>query len=209
MSKYPDDPPPKAPFSFRSNRPLVSGGPEWAPQDRALTRFGLGEADLFYEGNPWSEIKTLYDFYESVGGASGRFTFVDFNAPDSGGQAWADLFVAKGDGAEDTWDLPTYALVASPAPVIKESGTTKTSAVTPAGSPDVTKDYNIVLGTGTDGVDLLIATAAPASPIIVTISGTCRRAFRRAKFTNAKNPFVYDVPDFFSAGPVTIIEVRK
>lgn len=211
MSRYPDSPIPLAPYPFRSNRPFVSGGPEWAPQDRGLTRFGLGEADLSYNClADWSEIKTLYDFFESVGGSAGRFTFADFNGWDTGGVAWSGLYVAKGNGVAVTWDLPTFGIVASPAPVVYENGVSKTSDVQGAGGfPNAALNYHIYLGTGTDGVDSITAQATPAASVIVTIDATCRRAFRRAKFLNAKNPFTWDPPEMSTQGPVTIVEVRR
>lgn len=292
MSRYPDNPRPKAPIAFRSNRPFVSGGPVWAPQTRGLTRYGLGEADLAYDCLTWAEVKTLYDFFESVGGPAGRFTFADFNGIDEGGRAWSSLFVAKSDGFTIAWDLPTFALVADPAPVVYANGYVQTSEIVVT-TPDTAKAYHIYLGTGTDGVDKMTAQASlttvatapspattgtslvvaagtgasfpstpfyasiwptavaptalnaeivyvtgrttdtltisratapayvrtvivgdqiaapPARSVILTISGTCRRAFRRARFTAALNPFGFDVPEIGAQGPVTIAEVRK
>jgi hypothetical protein len=298
MSLYPSDPRPISPYPFRTNRPTVGGGPEWAPQDRALTRFGLGEADVSYRGKSWAQIMTLYNFFESVHGAAGRFTFADFNGvgPLGGGTdpgvPWSGLFVAKADGITLTWDLPTYSLASGPAPVVYENGSVKTSAIY-TGTPSRTTPYNIKLGAGTDGVDQVTAgasltTVAPTAPglagtsiavptgmgaaflatpfyatvwptavapsalnaeiilvntrvsdiltvvvraqrgtvarniivgdqiavapdptVVITIDGTCRRAFRRAKFLQTKNPFVLNVPANYYQGPVTILEVRR
>jgi hypothetical protein len=215
MARYPDDPRPNTGYAFRSNWPTVSGGPEWAPQSRALTRFGLAEADLNYKAKAWAQIKTLYDFFESVNGSAGRFTFVDFNGigPIGGtdpGVAWSGLYVAKGTGAAGTWDLPTFGLKSSPAPVVYENGVAKTTAVWISGSTTPSAGaYLIIPGTGTDGVDKLNAGTDPASTVLVTIDATCRRAMRRAKFTNVKNPFLFEVPAVYSAGPVNVVEVRK
>lgn len=211
MARYPDSPRPNSGVAFRSYWPTVSGGPDWAPQSRALTRFNLAEADLFYKAKLWAQIKVLYDFFESVNGSAGRFTFADFNGIGpigsvDPGVAWSGLYVAKGTGAAATWDLPTFALVASPAPVVYENGVAKTTAFT--GAPGA-GTYGIVAGAGTDSVDKLYAGTAPASTVIVTIDATCRRAMRRAKFTNVKNPFLLEVPAVYSAGPVNIVEVRK
>jgi len=251
------------------------------------------EVDLFYEcltDADWAtEMRVLYDFFESVRGSAGRFTFADFNGFDLGGRAWPALFVAKGNALALEWDLPTYALAASPAPVVYENGVSKTSDIYMT-TWDDTKAYHIKVGAGTDGVDLLTAEAAittvatapspassgtslivaagkgarfPAAPfyanvwptavdpteanietvqvtavvtdtltivrgtparsivvgdqiavpplatVIITIDATCRRAFRRAKFLNVKNPFVWDPPEMSTQGPVTILEVRK
>jgi hypothetical protein len=230
-----------------------------------------------YKAKTWAQIKTLYDFFESVNGSAGRFTFVDFNGigPIGGtdpGVAWSGLYVAKGTGAIGTWDLPTFAIKSSAttvvaslsagtqtvtpvsiagiivggsltavnadgtsgevvmvtaitattftavftnshtanwllnAPLVYENGVAKTTAFT--GAPGA-GTYGIVAGTGTDGVDTLNAGTDPASTVIVTIDATCRRAMRRAKFTNVKNPFLLDVPANYSAGPVNVVEVRK
>jgi len=157
----------------------VTGGPDWAPQSRALTRFNLVEADLIYKAKSFSEVKTLYDFFENVRGASGRFTFADFNGigPIGGadpGVAWASLFVASGDGIALEWDLPTFALVASPAPVVYANAVAQTSDIYTT-SWDDTKAFHIKVGAGTDGVDLLTAegaiTAVATAPSPAT-SGT-------------------------------------
>ena len=215
MARYPDNPRPISPYNFRSNRPSVGGGPEWAPQNRALTRFGLAEADVTYRGKSWAQVMTLYNFFESVDGDAGRFTFVDFNGigPIGGtdpGVAWSGLYVAKGTGAVGTWDLPTFGLKTSPAPVVYENGAAKTTAVWVSGSTTpAAGTYLIIPGTGTDGVDTLKAGTDPASTVIVTIDATCRRAMRQAKFTASKNPFVLNVPANYYQGLLTIVEVRK
>jgi hypothetical protein len=211
MSRYPDTPRPISPYPFRNNRPFVAGGPEWAPQSRNLTRFGLAEADLSYRGKSWADIQTLYKFFDSVG-PGGRFTFVDFNGigvvgGTDPGVPWVGLFVAQGDGIATSWDAPTYGIVVSPAPVVYENGSAKTTdwnTTTPAAG-----HYGLKVGTGTDGVDKIYAGTAPASGVIVTIDATCRRAFRRAKYVAAKSAFVYNVPQNYYADSVTIIEVRK
>jgi hypothetical protein len=297
MALYPDSPRPNTGYAFRSNHPVVTGGPEWAPQSRPLTRFGLVEADMNYRAKSWAQIKTLYDFFESVDGSAGRFTFVDFNGagPVGGtdpGVAWSALYVAKGDALTLAWDLPTFGLRASPAPVVYENGSVKTNDIYTS-TWDDTKAYHIKVGAGTDGVDLLTAESAittvatapspattgtslvvaagkgarfpgtpfyanvwptavaptllnietvqvttvstdtltivrhqngtsarsivvgdqiavpPLSTVIITIDATCRRAMRRAKFVNVKNPFLLDVPALYSAGPVNVVEVRK
>jgi hypothetical protein len=306
MARYPDTPRPLSPYPFRNYRPFIGGGPDWAPQNRGLTRFGLAEADVNYHGKSWADIMVLYNFFESVDGPAGRFTFVDFNGigPPGGsdpGVAWTSLFVAKADGITLAWDLPTFGIqtmwyesedTVYPTEV-EENGVAKTTSFVTT-TPDPTKKYNIKVGAGTDGVDLVTATAslstvatapspgisgtslsvhagdgagfpatsfyanvwptavaptvanvetiqvtvratdafttiiraqngtalrtiivgdqiavAPAASVIVTVSATCRRAFRRARFIVAKNPFQYDVPANYSESPITIVEVRR
>jgi hypothetical protein len=216
--KYPDSPRPIVPYNFRINRPFVGGGPEWASQNRALTRFNLFEADLNYRGRSWADAMVLYNFFESVHGPAGRFTFVDFNGigPVGGvdpGVPWVNLFVAKGDGVTTTWDLPTYGAVAGITPIEYSPGLYMgyaTPLVLVNGSISYSGSYAVSYGTGTDGVDSLEATSgAPSAGSIISVSATCRRALRRARFTTAKNPFVYNAVANYYQGPVTIVEVRK
>jgi hypothetical protein len=203
VSRYPDSPAWQAPTVFRNHRPGISGGPAWATQDRNLTRFGLGEVDLLYKYLTNAEIMTLHSFFESVGSA-GRFSFADVTV-----LAWTSLFVVQGDGVDDgPWDLPTFAIAASPAPVVYENGVVKTSEIYTT-STNPTFDYHIKVGAGTDSGDQITPQTATGNGVIVTIDATCRRFFRKAKYANPKNPFSFDVPDIHDQGPVTILEVRR
>ena len=223
---YPQLPRPASPYPFRNIRPFVTGGPIWAPQDRALTVFGLLAADLTYKGRSASDVMMLWKFYEDVDGAAGRFTYVDFNGigvPPSGahpGVLWLNLFVAQGDGTTAAWDAPTYAAhtasyfigdIGYPGiPIVYENGTAKTTDVWVSGSTTpAAGHYFLVPGTGTDGVDKITAGTAPAAGVIITIDATCRRALRRAKFLADTNPFTLNVPTNYEQGTVTIQEVRK
>lgn len=306
MSRYPDLPRPNTGYAFRSNWPTVIGGPEWAPQARSLTRFNLLEADLSYRAKTWAQIKVLHDFFESVNGAAGRFTFVDFNGIGRIGGAdpgveWSSLYVAKADGLALAWDSPTFGTVAGfttiedmayDTPLVFENGVQQQCDIYTT-TWDPTKPYHLKVGGGTDGVDLLTADGArttvatapspatsgtsmvvaagdgarfpatpffanvwptgvaptlanietvqvtnvvtdtltiaraqagtsartivvtdqlaipPAATVIVTVSATCRRALRRAKFTTMKNPFLFEVPAIYQAGSLSVIEVRK
>ena len=283
--RYPDSPRPVSPYPFRNNRPFVLGGPDWAPQSRALTVFGLFECDLTYKGRTPSDVLQLYNFYDSIGGAAGRFTFVDFNGagPVGGvdpGMLWSALYVGTADGATGSWDAPTFGAKASTttvvaslvagtrtvtpvsmagiwnpanystgvgtvltivnsdgtagelvtvtavtattftaifannhganflvnAPIVFENGVAKTTAIT--GSPGA-GTYGLVAGTGTDGVDTIVAGTDPTAGVIVTVAAMCRRALRRARFTTPKQPFVLNVPQNYQQDLVTIVEVRK
>jgi hypothetical protein len=249
-------------------------------QGRALTRFGLLECDLNYRGKSWAEVSVLQAFYETVNGAAGRFTFVDFNGigvigGTDPGVPWKNLFVVQGDGAAvGPWDMPTYGIkdnmttvasgvtagagvVVTPvsmrgirdgvtltavnadgtdgeevtasactattftatftinktagwyinAPLVFENGVAKQTVIAP-GLPG-SEPYSIKIGLGTDGVDALYAFAAPGNGIIVTVSGMCRRAMRRARFANGKRGFVYNVPENYQGDVITIAEVRS
>lgn len=146
MSLYPQIPRPAAPYPFRINRPAIAGGSEWVMQSRALTRFDLLECDLTYRAKTWAQIQVIHAFFNSVRGAAGRFTFIDFNGVGviggtDPGVPWKDLFVRQGDGTgTGPWDLPTYA--------IKQSMTTVTGTVTAGAGVVVTPASmsGIVLG---------------------------------------------------------------
>lgn len=175
---YPQTPRPQAPYQFRNVRPFVAGGPVWAPQSRALTVFGLFTCDLSYKGRSDADMMLLWNFYESVSGAAGRFTFVDFNGVGAvGGSdpgiAWGNLFVAQGDGVATSWDLPTYALRADLTMVVGSLS---------AGSRTVTP----VSMTGIRLGSVLTAMNADASnPEIVTVTATTNATFT-ATFASAK-----------------------
>lgn len=360
---YPQTPRPASPYPFRNHRPIVSGGPLWAPQSRALTVYGLLECDVNYRGRSFEDVMVLWNFYESIGGSAGRFTYLDWNGVgmpggSDPGAPWRGLFVAQSDGYAVSWDLPTYGVrgytttvaaaissgvqTVTPAsmdgikvgsiltisnsnhtigqvvtvtattattftanftyslsggaliqcPLAFENGIAKETEIV-SGSPDPFIGYHITAGGGTDGVDKLaylipstvatapspatsgtslivaaatgvnfptppfyawifpagqaqptaldetvqvtgiatdtftivrhqngtsartvvagdqIAVVPPAAGTILTVSGQCRRALRRARFLNETNPFVLNVPVNYEASTVTIQEVRK
>lgn len=211
MSRFPDTVRPQAPAAGGYERPVVTGGPRWRPQSRNLTRYNLMKWDLTYRLLSWTDAKTLYDFWESVGGAGGTFSFADFNGigPIGGsdpGVPWTGLYVAKGDGVTVNWNLPTFGLQSSPAPVVKANGVTKTSEIYTT-STNPAFDYHIKKAAGADGEDIISAQVAPALGVIVTIDATCRRFARYAKFVGDVFPFSLDDPTAVQAGTLSLIEV--
>lgn len=201
MSRYPDMPRPAAPYPFRVNRPFVSGGPDWTMQGRALTRFGLLECDLNYRGKSWAEISVLQAFYESVNGAAGRFTFVDFNGigPIGGsdpGVPWKDLFVVQGDGAADgPWDMPTYG--------IQQSMTTVAATAT-SGSPIlITPDSMAGIK---DGVTLTIANADGTNSEVITASLVSTTSFQATLTSNKAVNWLINPPQVYENGVAKITE---
>lgn len=93
------------------------------------------------------------------------------------------------------------------APLVFENGVAKQTVIA-SGIPG-SEPYSIKVGYGTDGVDALYAFVAPADGVIVTVSALCRRAFRRARVTNAKAAFSYNNVGNYSGDVITITEVRK
>jgi hypothetical protein len=221
MSRFPDFPRPQMNAPLGATWPVVSGGPSWRPQSRNLTRYSLlGQMDLSYImgsslADPWAGWTTnggkiLFDFWTSVGGTAGVFTFADF-AGRSGsvdiGIPWSGLYVSKCDGVTVTWDLPTYALKQSPSPVVYANGVSQTFAW----NSIPVSGYYITPGGGTDGLDLLgFVGSAPVANTILTIDGTCRRAARRAKFigNNDKFPMTIENPGTYRIN-LSIVEVQK
>lgn len=133
---YPQTPRPASPYPFRNIRPVVKGGPVWSPQSRALTVYGLLECDINYRGRSFDDVMVLWNFYESVGGSAGRFTFIDFNGigmpgGSDPGAPWRGLFVAQTDGYAVSWDMPTYGARAY-VTTIAAAITAGTRTVTPA-----------------------------------------------------------------------------
>ena len=175
MSRYPDNPRPASPYPYRFNRPLISGGPEWVMQSRALTRYDLMECDLHYAGKTWAEIEVLAAFFRSVGGAAGRFTYVDFNGVGTIGGSdpgvpWADLFVRQGTGSgTGPWDLPTFS--------INEAMAFVSSAIVAPGAFIVAPSSMVGIATGStlnvanlDGTayEQIVVTAAYSSSFLAT-----------------------------------------
>jgi hypothetical protein len=175
MSRFPDTPRPTAPYPWRENRPFVAGGSEWVMQARALTRFGLLECDLMYRGKSWSELQVLSAFFNSVNGAAGRFTFVDFNGVGTiggtdPGVPWKDLFVRQGTGSGNgPWDLPTYSIKQQMTTV---AGTVTAGAgvvVTPASMSGISLGCSLtaVNADGTNGEEVTV-TALSATTFTAT-----------------------------------------
>lgn len=207
MARYPDSPGPQTPFAWRLSLPMARGGTPWAQRTRALTRGPLFSCELSYRALSWTDVQALLAFWTAW--QNGIFTFADFNGYQtpgtSPGVAWPDLYVGKGDGATLSFNLPTFDLKASPAPVVKVAGVTKDVGIETGGT-----DANIHLGDGTDGVDLLVFETghAPAANALVTITGTCRRALPQARFGNDDFPFSTTNPRVLQGGTIQILEVR-
>jgi hypothetical protein len=217
MARYPDSPAPQGnastPYPFKLMRPLARGGPDWAQRTRALTRGDLFRADLTYNALSWAQVQTLYAFWTAH--INGTFSFADFNGyvygvSDGPGVAWTDLFVAKGDGLTQTWTLPTYVLQCNVAGgligdvTVKVNGTAKPNLTL---HPDTSgSDGYIQQGAGVDGFDFLSLASAPAASAIVTISGTCRRGIRTARFLTDEFPLNLRNPANFASGTISIME---
>lgn len=223
MARFPDSPAPQGnastPYNFRLSRPLARDGPSWAQKTRVLTRFELLQVELTYAALSQSQVQVLRDFWRTVRGGNDFFTFADFNGfvkngqPDEQGIEWTDLYVATGDATVQEWTLPTYALRVAvntdtpphvTSPIIKVAGTALTALTL---SPDESgADGYIEKGGGTDSLDLLHLASAPATSAIVTLTGICRRAMRKARFAGDELPLALRNPANYAGGTLTVIE---
>lgn len=191
MALYPQLPRPVSPYPFKNIRPSVSGGPLWSPQTRYLTRYGLLTCDVAYKGRSFADILTLWNFFETVGGQAGRFTFVDFNGigPIGGsdpGVPWSGLYVAKGDGVTTTWDLPSYAGQADLTSVVA-SLTAGTRTVTPLSMSGIVVGATLT-AMNADGSNYEVVT------VTATTQTTFTAVFAQAKASNwlVHAPLVFD-----------------
>ncbi len=219
MARYPDDPAPQgtgpAPFPFSLERPLARGGPTWAQKTRALTRCDLYSADLTYVALSWTQVKVILDFWNSVGGGNGTFSFADFGGYERGnatgpGVAWSGLYIAKADGILQAWTLPTYILQCHTTGglidnvTVRVAGTAKPNLTL---YPDTSgSDGYIRKGYGADGFDWLHLAAVPSASAILDMDGTCRRGVRNARIMTDKFPFKIANPANYQGGVISIGE---
>jgi hypothetical protein len=199
--RYPDIPRPAAPYPYRNNRPFVAGGSEWVMQARGLTRFPLLECDLTYRAKTWAQLSILQAFFDSVNGAAGRFTFVDFNGigPIGGtdpGVPWRGLYVTQGDGVTTSWDLPTYA--------IKEYMAQSTTPVVGAGAATV---FGIPMDGIIVGVLLDCANTDGTHPETVTVDALVSGTSFTATFATTKSStWLINPPIVYEDGVAKIVE---
>lgn len=159
MYVYPAAPIPQYPLEITSEyKTLISTfetGTELAHQQ---WRFPKRSINLKYDVLLASEIKTLWDFYIARKGSLVPFWFFDtYSTNDSGNPAsYTDEFVARGDAATTTFDLPGKTTSARTMYLdgIAEAGITYQS------------------GTGDGGADRVIFNSAPADGALITIGFT-------------------------------------
>lgn len=113
MQLFPTTPVPSENSDFNDTFFTVSGGDDWEDgtlQTRAARVYPVFRANLVYNptGSPYSTFATLYQFFCTMKGKFGTFSYRDFTGWDQGGIAWPYLFVGVGDGSTTAWDVPMY-----------------------------------------------------------------------------------------------------
>lgn len=136
---------------FSTSVSTLSGGQE---KRRAKFTFPLYDLKVSYDTLTLAEARTIWQFYKDRSGAYGSFYFY---LPYS--DTYEGEYVGTGDGVETTFDVPGNGISSY---TVKIDGVTQTD----------TADYNISDGTGVEGADQVIFTAAPSLGEQITIDFT-------------------------------------
>ena len=213
--RFPDSPSPQFPYKWVTSNPSARSGNPWALKVRNLTHIPLHQVTLTYNALSFAQVQTLRSFFDAVGGSRDTFAFADFNgysvnAPTIPTTLWTDLPIGLGDAATTVWTLPTYLLQQSwtiedvvYTPTVKVAGVTKNISWHP---DDSGPDGYIVSGGDADGLDTIHFASAPANGAFLTITGVCRRAMRKARFSADEFPFSTTMPWNLQGGSVDIVE---
>jgi len=161
---------------------------------RRARAFNLFAVALRYQAQPIANFNSLLDFFESMKGRDGQFTFFDFVGWSSSpvGRYWSKLYVGTHDGSTTTWDLP---IKSSSSRTLYVNGVAKTSGV----------DYTFSAGTGIDGRDRVTGLSGTNGHII-ELTATGRRAIN-ASLGEDKLVLVNEDPGLASTG-LLIVERR-
>ena len=133
-------------------RTIVTPFRSGTEQRASLDRFPKRTARLLYEDLTSSEIDTLYNFYRARRGKWESFYYFDILS-----HSYTDEYVARGDGADLTFEMPSVSTVGGSLQVYVDSVLT---AVT------------LNAGTGPNGEDQIVFTGAPASGALITANLT-------------------------------------
>jgi len=186
MSLYPTTPLPNGIVNWNSLRPVTISKFIGRVVSRADCDFDLVTMDFTYLFASWSEAKTVLNFWNTVGGANGVFTFRDFTS-----RAWDALFVAVATAGQTVFDLPVTSGVGH---VVYVNGT--------PGSP------TIGAGTGTEGRDKATFGSGLTAGQIVTLDITSGLRTAYARFDLQAFPWQDPVGDYFLSGQIRLAEVR-
>lgn len=168
-----------------------ANGLTYTRQARSSNLFSIS---LRYQAQPIANYNSLMDFFESMKGMDGQFTFFDFVGWSSSpvGRYWPRLRVGVHDGSTTTWDLP---IKSSSSRTLYVNNVAKTSGV----------DYTFSAGTGLDGRDRVTGLSGTNGHII-EFTATGRRAMN-ASLGDDKLVIVNTDPSLAELA-LTIIERR-
>ena len=185
MASFPTSPVPDAPYATTDTYKTLAS-PEYdsgVTIFKSLRNYPLFGATLVYgEHTLWSDVSGasgLYDFFVSMKGMAGSFTFIDFNGHDSTpvGIRWPKLYVAVAT-SRLTYNLP---MVGSSSYTLWKNGADQTSNLWASGgfSGNMWKFH---AAAGTDGVDT-IEFASTQAGTLLEWQATGQRVVRNAHFT--------------------------
>lgn len=210
---WPATPLPDMPYAWKTIRRVKRGGPfggdRWLT--RADNRFPLMSVPLTFRTDDWEDLRPIYDFWNTIGGANGVFDFADLNQADAGGLIWASLYAGQILAATLDYDLP-LATSTGTGFVFKLDGVTKTvqrivGAGFPVGTEDGTSDVYVYPGAGTNGRDEAHTRVQQTVGQILTVTGKGARILPM-RVLEEELPAVWEDVTNYTLGPVTLTEVR-
>lgn len=208
---WPATPLPDLPYQWKAVRRVKRGGPfggdRWLT--RADNRFPLMSVALTYFFDNNTDLETIYNFWDSVGGANGIFDFADLTIWDEspGGLLWAKMFAGQILAATLDYDLPIKTTTGTGF-VVKIDGVTKTvQRITTPGTEDGSSDVYLYPAGGGNGRDKAHTRVQQTVGQILTVTGQGQR-IQQTRVLEEELPIVWSELTNFTLGPVTLLEVR-
>lgn len=208
---WPVDPRPQFDYKWRPIRRVNKGGPFGG--DRYLTsaenRYELMQVAplLWFSDDYETDIRPIYDFWNSIGGPNGVFDFIDQNMHDAGGVTWTNVFAGQIAAATLDYDLPIITSTGTGF-VFKLNGVAKTvQRITTPGSEDGTSDVYVYPGAGTNGRDKGHTRVQQTVGSIITTSGKGQRVIQ-ARAIEEDPEVTWSALTQYTFGPLTFLEVR-
>jgi len=137
---------------------------------RAAVAYPAYDVSVAYDSITAVDAQTLWNFYKARAGRLQAFYIYDLSLLAGTGPAHVGEYVGKGDGAEDTYDLPGRS-------------TSSQTIYVDGVAQYLTVDYTISYGTGDAAADQVVFAAPPTAGSMVTADFTgylrCRVVFAR------------------------------
>jgi uncharacterized protein (TIGR02217 family) len=160
MSTFPEDPKPIYPLVITPRFNTVVSGMDSGSEERtAKWLFPKYDTTVKYHGLSASDVQILWNFYLSRKGAYEAFYIYDLALLASIAKSHVGQYVATGDGATDTFDIPGRSTSSHTVYIDNVEQT-------------VTSDYSISYGGGASGSDQVVFVSAPAEGEVVTVDFT-------------------------------------